>query len=217
MTTKESALFETKMQAIPGDRTVIAKISTTSVDRDGDVVLPSGMDLENFWKIPTVLMLHNNRALPVAEVPKGGIQQEPHGVVAKARFLDRPPSLPANVEWQPDTLLDLFKQGAPLGFSIGFRIKEGGARFATTKDSKTFGEKVRRVITQWELTEFSVVAIPANQDAVAVAVSKCSTPVGSWTREALGLQPKAMVRILPREPKKLTMPGHVAGLRLRMD
>ncbi len=186
----------TKLTAGEGERAVVARISTTSVDRDGDVILPSGLDSRNFEKNPVVLMMHNNQKLPLGRAVS--LDKTTDAVIAKAVMERRPPSLPSNIEWQPDTILDLFKQGAPLGFSVGFKIKDNGARPATGKDRRRFGEDVMRVITQWELLEFSVVPIPANQDALLMAVSKCATPVGSWTKEALGLPTKAKVRVLPR-------------------
>jgi hypothetical protein len=215
---KTIRLCETKLNAAQGGREIVATISTTSVDRDGDVVLPSGADLRNFWKIPTVLMSHDHTTIPVGRVPKGGIRTTPNALIAKAEMLERPKTLPANVEWQPDTLLDLFKQGAPLGFSIGFRVKPDGFRYATDKDQKAFGDDAKRVITAWELLEFSVVAIPANQDAVAMAVSKCAVTPGSWTRGALGLSSSSVVRIIPATPKRLRMEiGIMPVRRLSID
>jgi hypothetical protein len=123
--------------------------------------------------------------------------------------------LPANIEWVPDTLLDLFRADAPLAFSVGFRIKN--ARQPSKRDRARYGETVQRVITDWELLEFSVVPIPANQDALAVAVSKCAGRVGSFTRGALGLQQTtSTTTITPSLPRRLRYEGAAGVARLSM-
>lgn len=183
----ERKRFETDLKAGDGRREIVAMISTTAVDRDGDVLLPSGMVSEDYRKNPIVLFAHDNQRLPVAKVNEPGtdIRKTSSGVMAKARMLDRPPSLPESIEWVPDTLLDLFRQGAPLGFSVGFRIED--ARAATKKDRERFGQKASRVVTKWDLLEFSIVPIPANQDALLVSVSKCHHRPSRATMRALGL------------------------------
>jgi hypothetical protein len=204
----------TELRADTGERAVVAMISTTSVDRVGDVMLPQGVDLGNFWKLPTVFFNHDSTRLPVGRVPKGGIRKLPNAIEAKAHMLERPKSLPSNIEWQPDTLLDLFQMGAPLAFSVGFNIKK--ARFATKKDRERFGEGAERVISDWELIEFSVVPVPANQDALMVAVSKCHVPVGPHTLGALGLRRSAKVRIVPRARRRFKLEGYLPGERLKV-
>jgi phage head maturation protease len=205
MVAMQRKALETKLSAGEGERAIVARISTTSVDRDGDVILPSGLDSKNFEKNPVVLMMHNNQKLPLGRAM--GIERQPDAVIAKAQMERRPPTLPPGIEWPPDTVLDLFKQGAPLGFSVGFRIKDSGARAATVKDRRRFGDGVQRVITQWELLEFSVVPIPSNQDSLLMAVSKCAGPVGSFTKGALGLPSPAKTVIVPRAPKRLRIDG----------
>ena len=98
-----------------GERAIVGTISTTSIDRDGDVIMPGGIDLGNFWKNPQVLFGHDAGRMGIGTVRKGNITKTPTSIVAKADLFPRPPSLPANVEWQPDTILDLAKMGAPLG------------------------------------------------------------------------------------------------------
>jgi hypothetical protein len=206
-------LFDTSVKAEEGARSLVGDISTTSIDRDGDVVLPSGIDLDNFWKNPQVLFGHDASKMGIGTVKRGDITKTPVSIVAKAALFPRPPSLPSNVEWQPDTILDLAKMGAPLGLSIGFRIKPGGARIADERDAKRFGDGVQRIISKWELLEFSVVTIPANQDAMVTAVAKMA--VGDWTKASLGLPANATIRIVPRKPKTLDI-GKVTPIGTRL-
>ena len=172
----------------PGGRQILARISTTAVDREGDVMLPSGLDMKDFMKNPVVMYEHAawpvdaKEKLPVGTVPKGGIKKDSDGVTALVDVTARPPSLPPEQEWWPDTILDLLKMKALRGFSVGFIIKD--ARQATEKDLKKFGDGVRRVITNWSMFEFSVCAIPMNQECLAEAVSKGINPK-SWAVRGL--------------------------------
>jgi HK97 family phage prohead protease len=179
----ERKILETKLSAKEGERAVIAKISTISVDRDGDVMLPSGADLTDYNKNPVVLFGHDAGQIPVGKAV--AIQTRSRDIVAKVVFADRPPQHPDSQEWVPDTILSLFQQGMLNAFSVGFTIDD--ARDANRRDKARFGDGVQRVITDWKLVEFSVVPVPANQDALAVAVSKGFVAQGSWTHNTLEL------------------------------
>ena len=186
--------FQTKLKAGEGERAVVAKITTTDTDRDGDVVLPSGLDLREFKRNPVVLFSHRSDELPVATAEQ--MEKHSNAIVAKVKFIERPASLPSEQEWVPDTLLSLFQQKVLRAFSIGFRVPSEGYRDATDSDRRKFGDSVRRVITKAKLFEFSVVTVPANQEALAIAVSKglCT----SSTAQSLGLT-KPCLELAPLE------------------
>jgi phage head maturation protease len=205
--------FHSKLLNDLGPRDIVAKISTTAVDREGDVIEPAGVDLKDYWKNPTVLLQHDGQSRPIGVVKRGDIQRQSDGLVARFSMLERAPSLPSNLEWPPDTILDLFKMGAPLAFSVGFRVKDGGIRAATKSDRKKYGRDVQRVVTAWELMEFSVVSIPANQDALLVAVGKSAQPAGMFTLGALGLQQGARVTVIRKAPR-LNIPAGSSRLRI---
>jgi len=171
-------------------RTVVAKISTTTVDRDGDVVLPSGLKLQDYRKNPVVLLNHDNGSLPIGRAVS--VQRGSDYVVAKIQFAERPAEHPITAEWVPDTILSLFKQKVLRAFSVGFMPLD--MRDATDKDQKRYGEDARRVITSWNLMEFSVVPVPANQDALALEVSKSS----GFLKEAWSLPANSPKLVVPR-------------------
>lgn len=174
--------FETKSTTNDQDMSITARISTASVDRDGDVMLPSGLDSREFMQNPVVLFGHDSGGLPVGQCV--GMKTAPNDVIAKTLIAKRSEFHPDSSEWVPHTIFSLFKQGVLRAFSVGFTITD--AREATQKDADRFGEKVKRVITRWKLLEYSVVPIPANQDALAMAVSKGIVTEGSWTMNHLG-------------------------------
>jgi len=172
-------VLESKVES-SGDRWVVARISTSAVDRDGDVLVPSGVNVEDFEKNPVVLESHDVGGRPVGRASELRIGRK--FITAKVTFAKRPESLPDSVEWPPDTLHDLFKQSVLSAFSVGFSIPPGGARPAEAKDVSRFGPGVKQVIERWDLHEFSVVTVPSNPDALAASVSK----VAPWTSRPMG-------------------------------
>lgn len=165
-----------KIASEPGARWIVAKITTTDVDRDGDVILPSGAETKDYNRNPIVLLGHGKieggiaSKLPIGRADE--LRQHTDGISAKITFSRRPPEHPADLEWVPDTVHHLIKEDVLRGISIGFNVPIGGERMATNADLKRFGADARRVITRWKLMEISIVPMPANQNAMAVAVSK---------------------------------------------
>jgi hypothetical protein len=116
------------------------------------------------------------------------------------RFAERPETHPQAAEWLPDTVRALMQQGVLSAFSVGFRVPSDGIRQASERDIERFGPKTRTVITRWELLEFSVVSVPANQEALATAVAKGLVPDGECV-ERLGLS-----RDMLRQPREASGP-----------
>lgn len=201
------------MTVEPGERSVVARISTTDVDRSGDVVLPSGADYSDFKKNPVVMFAHDTGKLPIGKAER--IERMTDGMRSKVKFADRPDSHPPAVEWLPDTVFSLFQQGVLRAFSIGFIVDEW--RAATEKDMRRFGDAARRIFTKWRLIEFSVVPVPDNQNALVEAVSKGYASADSqvcdlWNIERTDESNKGGGRIII--PKRLREP---ALNRLRVD
>jgi HK97 family phage prohead protease len=129
-------------------------INTGSVDRDRDRVMPSGMRTESYLKNPVVQWGHNYRD-PWATVGKTtNLQVTPDGVIADFELR------PAANDQDPQNIVRLLWEGgwvrtASVGFipAQGKQNAEGGMDFS-----------------EWELLEWSLVPIPANQDALRLAV-----------------------------------------------
>jgi len=165
---KMQKAFPTDVKVVEGERAVMATISTSAVDRDGEVLIPQGCNAKDYQKNPIICLNHSYYALPIGKCV--ALQREENAVVAKIVFAKRPDDHPIGEEWVPDTIFSLFQQGVLNAFSVGFMPLE--SRPATQKDLERFGESCRRVFSKWSLLEVSVVPIPANQEAVAMAVSK---------------------------------------------
>lgn len=132
------------------DREIRVVASDATVDRAGDVVVPSGCRLEAFTKNPIVLANHN------PEHPIGTAQATIQNNRVEALITFAPPGLSKLAdEW-----CGLAKAKILNAISIGFTpiehepIRGGGTRF-----------------TEWELLELSFVSVPANPNAVVIGRS----------------------------------------------
>jgi len=180
------------------ERAVTAVINAAVLDRDGEVVLPTGCDLSDYEKNPLVLFAHDYYQLPVGKCV--AIKRDKDNLVAKTVFASRPATHPEGEEWFPDTLYDLFKQGVLRAFSIGFEPVE--MRDPTKGDMDRWGSGCRRVFSKWKLFEYSVVPVPANPDAVATAVGKGVCKAAFATKVLGYVEPPPPAPAAPPEPPK---------------
>lgn len=164
MDTIRKALDATLSQTEP--RRFRAVISTDSLDRDGEVLVPAGMDATPYYRNPVVLWNHDTNKVIGKAV--GKLKRNASSIEAETAFATRPVEHVG--EWFPDTVGALVSQGVIRGMSVGFMPIE--TREANKGDRARYGEKVRRVYSKWQLLEYSVVSIPANQDAIIQSVTK---------------------------------------------
>jgi len=130
------------------DLTFEALITSAAEDRQGEVVVPGGISLENFQRNPVVLYGHDYAGLPVAKAT--GLTLEPSGIVARFSFPED------GIYDKADIVRKLWAAGFLNAVSIGFIPLE------RSEDGKT--------ITKSELLEFSIVPVPANQEALRRAM-----------------------------------------------
>jgi len=164
--------------------TFVATITTDSVDRDGEVVIPAGMNSRDYERNPVLLYEHDVKQ-PIGKMMK--MKRGDRSIEAEFALAPRPDNHVG--EWFPDTVASLMEFGALNTMSIGFLGLE--SRPASKADSERYGTGVRRVYGKWKLLEVSVVSVPANQDAIVTAVRK-----GLVTRDAA----KAFGVTVPDEP-----------------
>lgn len=169
--------FSTDVSVDEGERAVTAIISTNAVDRDGEVLIPQGLNSKDYERNPVVFFNHSYADYFLddvgAKLPVGkcvALTRKDDSIIAKTVFATRPDGYPADKEWLPDTLFSLYQQGVMNAFSVGFIPTE--MRPATDKDVEKFGAGCRRVYSKWKMHEYSVVPLPANQEAITLAVSK---------------------------------------------
>jgi hypothetical protein len=144
-----------------GERSVLFTISKEVVDRDGDILRASGVDFSNYMKNPVFLSFHNSREFPLGKVTKFWV--EGNEVKAVVYFptieeLSTNPELASEKAKLVDFTYHCYKTGMLNAVSVGFIPLE----WVETENGFD--------ILKWELLEFSAVAVPANQDAIAEAV-----------------------------------------------
>ncbi len=151
-------------------RTVTAILSTPSIDRYGEIILPEAFlkRIDRFKRNPVMLANHVTAANTGASGIIGkwidiGVRKVPgvgQALVGTCRFMEDDEL--AESWWQR------FRQGMAVAFSVGMIIHAWEAR--PVKQDKGETRSVR-VYTDVELLEVSAVSVPANQDAVVLAAS----------------------------------------------
>lgn len=148
--------FSTKSGSINRkDRTLEATVSTDSIDRDGEVILPKAFTnrLDTYRKNPVLLWNHNPFEPPIGkalEVTVGETSMD-----ARFQFMSSGKSAIA------DQVFAAFDEGILTSFSVGFRV------FDMQPGEQKSGEQIKPpTITDAELIEISAVTIPANTEAL---------------------------------------------------
>ncbi len=151
--------FESELlEADEGKREVVACVSSSSLDRDGEVVLASGLVKKHYGGSP-FLWRHSKEPENILGQVLWA-KQVGDKIVAKHRF--------SSVSEKAKELFPLVQEGTLRTFSVSFRPLEASEPRA---DEPQFKE-ASRIYRKWEMLESSLVPIPANADAVALAVSK---------------------------------------------
>jgi len=162
------------------ERSIIKYVSTISLDRDKDIMLPDGAILDDFKKNPVVLFGHNYRGLPIGK--DMWIKADETGLMAKQQYAKHQLA---------DDVFNLHKDGFPLASSVGFIPVKALSRWDDNWEdaSKEIQDKykisnadmknVRRIYSKWLLLEHSDVAVPSNPDALALALEDGSFVVKS--------------------------------------
>ncbi len=168
-----------KTEVDTDERTVTAVINTDVVDREKEVLLPNGANLEQYLKNPVVLWAHQYSATPIARTlwMKKGRKH----ITAKAQFAETPLA---------EEVYQLFKGGFLSAFSVGFLPAENGSHPPTPEEVKKHPgwAEAKRIYDDWELLEFSVVPVPANPDALATAVKSKDISLSKELQEQLGVE-----------------------------
>ena len=137
-------------------------INTPVLDRDRDRVLPFGAQVQSYQKNPVVQWGHNYRD-PWATVGRTtNLEITDRGIVADFELR------PAANESDPQNIVRLLWEGGWVKTaSVGFNP-------ITHEENEDGG----RDFTEWELLEWSLIPIPANQDALRLAAKALDIDVG---------------------------------------
>ena len=147
-----------------GRREIVACISTSAVDRDGDVVLPEGLVRKNYSGL-TVFYNHDT-ALPLGAAQ--WVKKSGDRVLAKYRCTDK-------TQFGRD-MFALAQDGVLNSYSVGFLPGDFSNPMPEEIARRPELKQARRIYRKWELLEFSLVGIPANPEATMLAISKKVAP-----------------------------------------
>lgn len=144
-----------------------AVITAETLDRDGEVLIPQGMNSVEFEKNPTLFWNHDY-AQPVGRC--NGLKRKESTIVGDFTFAQRPDGYSG--EFFPEVAAALVGQGIVNAVSVGYVPEDGGVRRATEVDRKKYGDRVHTVYSRWKLLEVSLAPLQANPDALITAVKK---------------------------------------------
>jgi len=139
-----------------GERQYEFTASTSTQDRDGEVIDATGWDLKNFKKNPVIMYGHDYKTLPIGKAPRVWIHNG---------------TLKNTVEFPPEgtyEFADIVERLVDTGY-----LRTESVGFIPRKWEDGDGEKApRRTYTKQELLEISIVPIPSNPDALRNAVEE---------------------------------------------
>jgi HK97 family phage prohead protease len=150
--------FDIKQVGVPSDRVLEFVGSTAGVDRYGDIIEVEGWELDNYLQNPVFLWAHDYKQPPIGKAV--AVEKTSKGLVFRIKF--------AEPEVYPfaDTIFKLYLGGYLRATSVGFRDIEREP--ITDKDGRHTGWHYKRQ----ELWELSAVPVPANPEALIMAVQK---------------------------------------------
>jgi hypothetical protein len=150
-------------------------ISTDAIDRDGEIMEPKGADLKYYRKNGMVLWGHDYSQPENVIAKNKWLQTEEHGILSLTEFARHQ---------KASLVYDLYKDQFLNAWSVGFipvkgkRPKQEGPElnlpegvFAMDFRQPEYGS-LKYTHTKWILLEYSAVAVPANQEALTIAVGK---------------------------------------------
>ena len=158
------------------ERTVTAVISTDSVDRDKEILLPKGARIDRFLANPVVLWSHSSGQPPIGRalwVNKGR-----NKLIAKIKFA---------VTERAEEVWQLFKGRFLNAFSVGFLPFKGHVPTPDEIKKKPDWAEAKYVFDDWELLEFSPVNVPSNPDALAYAIKTKAITLSPETMKELNI------------------------------
>jgi HK97 family phage prohead protease len=186
-----------------------ATITAETLDRDGEVLIPSGMNSKEFDRNP-VLFWNHDYSKPVGRAL--GLKRREKDIVGEFVFAKKPDGYVG--EFFPEVAAALVGQGIVNAVSVGYVPEDGGVRKATDIDRKRYGEATTTIFSRWKLLEVSLAPLQANPDALITAVRKgLVSPVAA--KQFFGVEPpkRTVVSIsIPDSSAKKREPINIDGI-----
>jgi len=161
----------TTFELLEGERADVSLINTDSIDRDKEIVMPSGGDWKSFTKSGgPVTFAHKYGELPVGRAAWVKRVKEPvDGWLAKTIYKAKPEGWDG--DWFPDAVFSFVQEGMR-GKSVGFIPTKGHRPNEVDLKADARMAEVGWIIDKWVGLEYAVTPIQSNPDAVTIQVSK---------------------------------------------
>lgn len=161
------SLAQSTPEPLPEGRSDLSWITAEAPDRQGDLVLASGMDDAHFKLNPIVTLNHDYQRPPVGRslwrrpVRAGNL----HGIQAKTYYPPRPKEW-SEGPWLPDLAWELLRVGLLNAKSIGFLpLKVRPPTREEIRADPAFS-RVRAIVEHWLLLEYACCFLPVQPFAV---------------------------------------------------
>jgi phage head maturation protease len=184
-------------------------VNTDTLDRDGEVVVPKGLNDKEYRKNPIVLWMHDQTQPVGTTVSMSRMDRE---IGAHMRFAKRPAGFEG--PFMPDFVRALVEDGVIRGASVSFEAQAAGIRNPTKADIEKYGSEVRRVFSHWKLLEWSFVSIGANPDALVVAAEKSFADRDMVRKWCGGSLPESVDIPTPRRRVQIVVPAMKSAPRV---
>jgi hypothetical protein len=160
--------FQVRQVGDPAERILEFIGSTAVVDRYGDIIEVAGWDLANYKNNPIFLWAHNSSLPPLGRAVS--VKKAAEALVFQIKFASREEY---GGEWpaiapSPETVYLLYLNGYLRATSVGFSYIER----EPIVDPKNDGRQTGWRFLKQELYELSAVPVPANPEALMLAVQK---------------------------------------------
>ena len=160
--------FQVRQVGNPEERILEFIGSTAVVDRYGDIIEVAGWDLANYKNNPIFLWAHNSSLPPLGRAVS--VKKTADALVFQIKFASREEY---GGEWpaiapSPETIYNLYLNGYLRATSVGFSCVEREPIVDTKNDGRQTGWR----FLKQELYELSAVPVPANPEALMLAVQK---------------------------------------------
>jgi phage head maturation protease len=186
-TSKIESMKDGAANGLPiGMRQVTAIVSTASIDRDNEVVLPSGMRSKNYAGNPTVMYNHQWDKLPIGNCL--WIKPDKDTIKAGYTVSDDGPGSMSNLVW------NCLKDGRLNAHSISFQPYKSSPPTPQEVRANPKLADCRMIHRDYDLLEFSVVNLPAQPEALVLAISKgYSQEIISFLKENKTMEQKEIM------------------------
>ena len=155
--------------------------STDKADRYGDIINQSGWELDSYERNPILLLNHEHNSLPIG---RGKVKIAAEGLIIDVEF-DMEDERAAEIAGKVE-------RGFLNAVSVGFTPLKAVSRANLPREHAAYSDEGGSYFEKAELLEVSIVTIPANSDATAIAAKGYDDQIRTMIQEEVQSSIKAL-------------------------